>query len=194
MMSKILTVLIIVFGLTARSEISPSLGECSSRIQGGVDVFPWSAARPFPWNNIQGVWQLKEGLTPTYLKARVTRTTSNRKIIDLTIISNGNCAKPVARGVGFIDVSEKNVVRAIMNDGVSKYQMKIALFDIKDLVSDTNGCDESIMAASLQVFGSLPPSPGVIYPPEYSTESTQNIMLKKVSDDLISICKKTSMN
>lgn len=202
MISKFFIIAILFVGLTVQAQISgfptsfpinpPTVAvnpECNVRIQGGVDGFPWSSARPFPWADIQGVWKLKDGVVPYFLKAKVTRTTTNRKILNLMIVSDGDCSRSVAQGVGYIDSSERNVIRAIINDGTSKYQMKIALFDIKDLAEDASGCDEGIMAASLQVLGSLPQSRSntLVSAEEGSAE---NILLKKISNDLGSICKK----
>ncbi len=191
MMIRFLFAAVVFLGLFANAQTSVSFrNECSARIQGGVDVFPWSVARPFPWNNIQGVWMLKDGLKPIYIKAKVVRTTSNRKILKLSVINGASCAKPLAEGVGYIDTSEKNVVRAIINDGVSKYQMKLALFDIKDLHINTYGCEESILAASLQMIGDTQSSL-VSFGGLTNYELTpENLMLKKISSDLGSVCKK----
>ena len=189
--------MILIFGLTsfAQSISFPSASEasqtldCSAKIQGG-DYFPWSNAQPFPWSDIQGVWKLKDGLVPFYLKAKVVRTTSNRKILSLSIVSEGNCTRPVAQGVGYIDLSEKNVVRAIMNDGASRYQMKLASFDSEDLKMDSFSCGENIMAASLRLIGPSKPSKTSSLLSSENVDGAENIMLKKVSDDLGSICKK----
>ena len=164
--------------------------QCSIKIQGGVDGFPWSIARPFPWTDIQGIWKLKDGVVPYYLKAKIIRTTTNRKTLKLMIVSDGDCSRPVATGVGFIDFSEKNVVRAIISDGMSKYQMKLALFNIKDLAENAQGCDEDVMAASLQVLGTLPEFRSNDLVAGGEEGNAENIMLKKVSKDLSSICKK----
>ena len=203
MISKFFTTAILFVGFTVQAQISgfpisfpinpPAVTinpECNVRIQGGVDGFPWSSAKPFPWTDIQGVWKLKDGVVPYFLKAKVIRTTTNRKILNLMIVSDGDCSRPVAQGVGYIDSSERNVVRAIINDGTSKYQMKIALFDIKDLAEDASGCDEGIMAASLQVLGSLPQTRSNTLVSADEEGSAENILLKKVSKDLTSICKK----
>lgn len=187
MMKKLFLAFIFLLSVNVQAQSTSWTNECSARIQGGIDNFPWSVARPFPWADIQGIWKLKDGIVPFYLKTRVIRTTSNRKILSLSVVSEGNCSSPIAQGVGYVDLSEKNVVRAIINDGTSKYQMKLALFDIKDLNIDTVGCEERILAASLQVIGSYP-SPNKVS--ASSLNGTENIMLKKISDDLGSICKK----
>jgi hypothetical protein len=198
-MAKLFMALILIAGLSVQAQISFPIGgttsqniECNGKIQGGVDVFPWSSAQPFPWADIKGIWKLKDGAVPYYMKAKVVRTTSKRKILNLSIISEANCTKPLAQGVGYIDSSEKNVVRAIINDGNSKYQLKIALFNAKDLDMDFYGCDDGVvMAASLQVISSYPPfNHGQLLIDEENSKA-ENILLKKVSDDLNSICKKS---
>ncbi len=170
---------------------STSTLDCSAaRILGGVDTFPWSVAQPFPWSDIQGVWKLKEGLVPFYLKAKVIRTTSNRKILNLSIVSESNCTRPIAQGVGYIDLAERNVVRAMMNDGASRYQMKLASFDARDLEMDAYTCGDNILAASLRLIGTMKPDSKSSLITSEHFEGSENIMLKKVSDDLGSICKK----
>ncbi len=164
--------------------------ECSAKIKGGgADGFPWSIARPFPWSDIQGVWKLRDGLTPIYLKAKVVRTTSNRKILSLSVISEGNCAKPIAQGLGYVDFSERNVVRAIMNDGIAKYQIKIASFDVRDLEMDAYTCgEENVVAASIQPIGLVRSNStlGLL-----STEGiTENVVLKKTTEGITTICRK----
>ena len=185
MMSKLIFILVFAIGLSGLAQSS----DCNIKIQGG-DYFPWSNAKPFPWSDIQGVWKLTDDIAPLYLKAKVVRSTTNRKILSLSIVSEGNCSRPVAQGVGYVDFSERNVVRAMLNDGSSKYQMKLASFDVRDLEMDSFTCGQNIMAASLQMIGSAGPGSG---PSSYATERTDgphNIMLKKVSNDLTSICKK----
>lgn len=165
--------------------------ECNAKINkgGGVDGFPWSIAKPFPWSDIQGVWKLRDGANPYYLKAKVIRTTSNRKILSLSVISEGNCAKPIAQGLGYVDFSERNVVRAIMNDGVSKYQMKLASFDVRDLEIDSYRCGDNVVVASIQAIGSIRNNRVGLR--GITTErSSENVMLKKTTDDITTVCRK----
>lgn len=162
--------------------------ECNAKIQGGADGFPWSVAKPFPWADIQGVWKLRDNGNPAFLKAKVIRTTSNRKILSLSVIGEGNCAKPLAQGIGYVDFSERNVVRAIMNDGVSKYQMKLASFDVRDLEIDSFTCGENVVVASIQSIGAYHNGRmGLRGIPEGGSEK---VMLKKTSEDVGTICRK----
>lgn len=169
---------------------SVSSQECNAKIKGGgVDGFPWSIALPFPWADIQGVWKLRDGVNPAYLKAKVIRTTSNRKILNLSVISEGNCAKPLAQGLGYVDFSERNVVRAIMNDGTAKYQIKIASFDVRDLEMDSYTCgDENVVAASIQPIGTIRNNSRLGF---RDTEGlSENVLLKKTYEDISTICRK----
>lgn len=164
--------------------------ECNAKIQGGVDGFPWSVAKPFPWADIQGVWKLRDGVSPYYLKAKVVRTTSNRKILNLSIVSEGNCSRPIAQGLGYVDFSERNVVRAIMNDGIAKYQMKLASFDVRDLEIDAPSCGENVIVASIQAIGSLRSSHFTLHRTDDTADRPENMMLKKTSEDIATICRK----
>lgn len=185
------------FDLSSSSYLSPAsvsdIGfaqECNAKIKGGgADGFPWSIAQPFPWANIQGVWKLRDGENPFYLKAKVIRTTSHRKILSLSVISEGNCAKPIAQGLGYVDFSERNVVRSIMNDGISKYQIKLASFDVRDLEMDNYTCgEESVIAASIQPIGAIRSSSRLAL---RSTEGfSENVVLKRTTEDIATICRK----
>ena len=177
---------VLFFNLTSFAAASLCDGN-SQTMGGGVDVWPWSVAKPFPWDNIQGYWKLGNN-NDSYIKARVLSTTKNRKILSLQLFGEGICSKPYAKGTGYVDVSEKNVVRAILSDGVYKYQLKLGMFDPRDV--DSRACGQNIMAASMQVIdlatkstdkGSVPLDPGV-------TE-THNMMLKKATVDPVNACK-----
>lgn len=193
MISKLSVCAIMLFCFLAKAESSLINPECSTKIQGGVDGFPWSVARPFPWNDIQGIWKISEGTT-TYLKARVINSTNNRKLLNVVLIDSANCSKPVARGTGYIDFAEKNVVRAILSDDLYRYQVKLAEFDAKYLQIDANMCGDTVMAASTQIIGlsgRKPKSRGQTVDNLVPEEAEiQNAMMKKISDDLNAICKK----
>lgn len=183
-----------IFSPKAHSSFLPGVPrwqECNAKIQGGVDGFPWSIAKPFPWSDIQGIWKLRDGVVPFYLKAKVIRTTSNRKILNLSVISQGNCSRPIAQGLGYIDFSERNVVRAILNDGVEKYQLKLAAFSVRDLEIDSNSCgDNDVVVASIQLIGSVRNHRSALSSAPEGESEPENIMLKKTTDDIVSICRK----
>lgn len=168
--------------------------ECSVKTQ-GVDYFPWGSASPFPWGKIQGVWmvQTEDSKKPIYLKARVSITLSNIKLLNLTIVQEGNCAQPIAEGTGYVNYKEPNVIRAMVNDGNFKYQMRLAQFESKYLSMNSELCGESIMAASIKILGHSSPR---FTEKENEVrlgddgDAIQNVMLKKVSNNLNSICKK----
>lgn len=160
----------------------------SHTMGGGVDVWPWSFAKPFPWDNIQGFWQLGDS-DSTFLKARVLSTTNNRKILSVAIYGEGICSKPYAKGTGYVDIAEKNVVRAILSDGVYKYQLKIGMFDPRD-VAGVSMCGQNIMAASMQVIDRARNSANSkVAPLDPDVTETHNMMLKKSSLDPVSSCK-----
>lgn len=180
--------------LNASEAVRPNAFVCEAKIQGGVDIWPWSHAQPFPWNNIQGVWILRQNDSTTYLRARVIKTTNKIKQLNLAVYSENNCVKPIAKGSGYIDSSEKNVVRAFITDGKSKYQIKLAMFgpeDLKDMKVDMFGCDDNVMAASLKLIGSDSATRQCSSETYFSSSTEiENILLKKVSDDFIINCKK----
>lgn len=172
---------------------SQAQNRCDLAIQGGVDTWPWSVAQPFPWTTIQGIWKLNSDSSNTYFRMRVTNSSSIRKFLKIEKISNGNCRSPIANGVGYISSDEKNVVRMIMSDRTLRYQLKLAMFDAKDL-TDSSGSsycsDQQVLAASVQVIGPMGHhSARPIISDQYGTE---NMLLKKISGSLDSICKKSA--
>lgn len=199
---KALSILILSASLlfTPKSSDAYAFGEigpfCDIMHQGG-DAWPWSVAKPFPWSNVAGYWELMgTESTEMFMKAQVLSTTSDRKFLSISFYKKNICSKtPYAKGTGYIDITEKNVVTALLSDGVYRYQMKLGLFNTADLAGgDYNLCGSSIMAASIQVIERLSPfssirsdlSPSV----SASLTDTQKVMLKKVTDDPATICKK----
>lgn len=180
----LMTAVILSLSWGAQAQASASMMCSDNQKMGGVDVWPWSIAKPFPWDNIQGYWKLGDDES-SYIRARVLSSTNNRKILSLSLYGEGICSKPYAKGTGYVDVSEKNVVRALLTDGVYKYQMKLGLFDARDLIlSGDNLCNYNIMAVSMQVIGRAKRSGELDkIPLDPSITETHNMLLKKVSVD-----------
>ena len=177
--------------------VSFSYGQasCDIKIQGGVDNWPWNVAQPFPWTTIQGIWKLSSDSSDMYFRLRVTNSNSVRKLLKIEKIANGNCVTPVANGVGYINSDEKNVVRMIMSDKNLRYQLKLAMFDTKDLanVAGAPVCDgeEQVLAASMQVIGRM----GKLRMPlKAASNQAENMILTKVTGTLDSICKRPTSN
>ena len=188
----------IIINICLLLSVSFSYGQasCDIKIQGGgVDNWPWNVAQPFPWTTIQGIWKLNSDSSDTYFRMRVTNSNSVRKLLKIEKIANGNCIAPVANGVGYINSDEKNVVRMIMSDRNLRYQLKLAMFDTKDLANVTGAsmCDDEqqVLAASMQVIGRM----GHIQSPikTYKNQA-ENMILTKVTGTLDSICKRPGTN
>lgn len=159
-----------------------------ARISGG-DAWPWSIAKPFPWDNIQGYWKLGDD-DHSYLFAKVLSTTNSRKILSLSVLDEGVCAKPYAKGTGYVDVTEKNVVRALVTDGVYKYQVKLGMFDSRDLVGQ-NSCSTNVMALSIQVIARMRKSfDPVTGPLDPAITEMRSMVLKKVTINVDETCKR----
>ncbi len=186
---SLISILLLV-GLT--SQASKAQLVCSDEgniIQGGVDILPWSVAKPFPWDNINGFWKLGDD-EGSFVRAKVQSATTNRKILTLQVYGDGMCSKPYARGTGYIDVTEKNVVRAILFDNQYRYQMKLGLFDTRDIAFNANKCEARVMAAAMQIVGrSDKTRDSVSRPIDPSITETQNMLLKKVKSDTSFICE-----
>jgi hypothetical protein len=169
---------------------SDSCGPVNTVIQGGVDILPWMVAKPFPWDDINGFWKLGDD-AGSFVRAQVQSSTSKRKILTLQVYADGLCSRPYARGTGYIDVTEKNVVRAILVDSQYRYQMKLGLFNPKDLSMNANLCTGNVMAVSMQVVGRSQYSrDSSVRPIDASVMETHNMLLKKVTFDPSLGCQK----
>lgn len=168
-----------------------NVNSCSdNKIQGGVDVWPWSVAQPFPWENIEGYWKLGDD-NYNYIHARVLSSTKNRQILSLTVFDDGICDKPYAKGTGYIDITDKNVVRALVTDGVYKYQLKLGMFNSRDLTGQSR-CAANVMALSIQVISRVKKAndPRAEAPLDPIVTEIRNTVLKKVALDADKACKK----
>lgn len=174
--------------LTSTSYAQGVCADLNGKGGGGVDVWPWSVAQPFPWDNIQGFWRLGND-EDSFIRARVLSATNDRKILNISVYGDGVCSKPYATGKGYIDFAEKNVVRAIVSDGVYKYQLKLGLFNFADVISSATSCRRNFMAASMQVIGRAP-GQDETEPLDPDITEVQNMMLKKVTVDPTRDCKK----
>lgn len=162
----------------------------SNVLKGGVDILPWSVVQPFPWDNIAGYWQLGDS-NNVFIKARVLSSTNKRKILQLTVHTEGICSRPSARGTGYVDVTEKNVVRALIADHMYKYQFKMGLFDARDIQDSLSlSCKQNVVAVSVQMLGFTEGARTNGAPLDIGMKETQNLVLKKVASDAEGLCKK----
>ncbi|AGH94394.1 hypothetical protein [Pseudobdellovibrio exovorus] len=188
-MKKMTMWISIVFMTSLWSASASAQCDNSNVLKGGVDILPWSVVQPFPWDNIAGYWQL--GDSSVFIKARVLSSTNKRKILQLSIHAEGICSKASARGTGYVDVTEKNVVRALISDHMYKYQFKMGLFDARD-IQDTLAlsCKQNIVAVSVQMLGFTEGARTNGAPLDIGMKETQNLVLKKVASDAEGLCKK----
>ena len=183
LLGALVFVLVCTFGaLNAKAGIESTCNN-DAQTMGGVDVWPWSMAVPFPWDNIQGFWKLGEE-EDTYVRARVISSTSNRKILSLQIYTEGVCAKPSSKGMGYVDASEKNAVRAILSDSDYKYQLKLGLFNSRDVTVNADLRCDKVMAASMQIIGNS----------RYTISAKSKLMEPKASQTLNMILTKVSVD
>ncbi len=189
-MKKFLISLALVF-LSLAAAAKPAFESglvCDNANISGGDAWPWSIAKPFPWDNIAGYWKIGDD-NYSYLFARVLSTTNSRKILSLSVLDDGVCSKPYAKGTGYIDVTEKNVLRALVSDGIFKYQLKLGMFDSRDLVG-LNSCSSDIMALSIQVIARVKKSNEPIRNIDPGVTELRNLILKKVTLNVDEACKR----
>ena len=188
-MMKTVSLLIILATMSWTQTAPAAQDPCASAVlQGGVDILPWSTARPFPWDTIGGYWQLGDS-NSVYIKAKVTSATNKRKILQLTVHADGLCSKASARGTGYVEANQKNVVRALVADEKFRYQFKIGLFDHNDMSSPLMACSRDVMAVSVLVLGRTENLAEAV-PLDQSLSEAQNLVLKKVTIDVDDFCQK----
>lgn len=187
MKTFLILLIMVVCNFTSASTANYESGLLCNSEKGG-DAWPWSFAQPFPWDNIEGYWQLGDDQS-SFLSAHVLSSTKNRKILSLSVLGDGICSKPYAKGTGYIDITDKNVVRALVVDGIYKYQLKLGMFDSRDVIG-MNSCADNVMGVSIQVIGQAKKSNyGSIVPIDPNISQTRNVVLKKVTLDVNNACK-----
>jgi len=156
---------------------------------GGVVVFPWSIAKPFPWTSIQGVWVVANATniqSNLVFEFKVTRSTEKMKQLFVQIYERDNCKKAYMRGVGIVNTSEKNVVRINMNNVL----MKVGMFNTEDLEMDTYTCGPKSLGATF--YRLVDNDDRITYDTSVGAINTEesNMILKKVSNASQYRCKK----
>lgn len=166
---------------------------CDTTVAGG-DVWPWCVALPFPWEEIEGYWRLGND-KQSYLQARLERAAegveSGRKILKIYLHNDGICSKAYAVGTGSIYPSEKNVMQGLVSSYLYRYQLKIALFDSRDL-EGYSGDQPSVMGMSVWVIGETERKPVKKIEKNYvmvdKSAPVHNKMIKKITLDVDKMC------
>ena len=187
-MKKFILAVILVF---CANVFAQNTNTCSSTTfpasGGGVTVWPWSLAKPFPWTSIQGVWTaVGADKSNLVFEFKVTRSTDKIKQLFVEIYNREDCKKAYMRGVGVVNADQKNVVRVNMNNVL----MKLAMFNTADLEMDANSCGTKTLGATF--YRLTEPEDSFYENSSGSTNASQssNIVLKKVSNANLNRCKK----
>lgn len=159
----------------------------------GGDSFPWSDARPFPWNTIQGTWINKDpynkGLVFIF---KVTRSTDKVKQLYAEVYDIRECGSlnksNKLTGVGIVSSSERNVVRMNMNNIL----VKLALFKTEDLDINKYICGQTTLGATLYRLdqSSVLGSTLLISDTDLEDLESSNYLLKKISNSTDYKCKR----
>jgi len=179
---KVLIVFTLLF-----SGIAYSQNQCGLSTLGGIDTFPWSVAEPFPWNRIQGLWKVSND-SNTIIKFRVNRTDSQSKKLSIEVyLRNQDCLRPAMTGLGIINSSEKNIVRATLKDHEGHTNLlKLAWFNSEILQLSGNNCDPNVLLASLVNLSDESSFANT----EFRENEAPQMMLKKITGSLDFYCKK----
>jgi len=162
--------------------------QCGLNVQGGVDIFPWGLAEPFPWNTIQGLWKVTDN-NETIIKFRVTRSDTESKKLSVEVFSrqSGKCDKPLMTGFGIITAEEKNIVRVSLKDSTGSIKLlTLAWFNAQNLKLTGPNCDRNVLVAAM-----IPLVEDASHKDAWSQEvEAPQMMLKKITGSLDFYCKK----
>jgi hypothetical protein len=158
---------------------------------GGGDAFPWSAAKPFPWASVEGLWtSIDDNKSNIIFEFKVTRSTAQLKQLLVSVYDANNCKKANMRGVGLINSFEKNVVRVNMNNVL----LKLAMFKMQDLQTNNNSsmCGQKALGASFYRLTEDSDKDLEANPKseKLDFEDAASMLLKKISNPSAYKCKK----
>lgn len=123
-----------------------------TEIQGGIDLFPWSMARPFPWKDIQGMWSAEFNGIETYFSFRVVRVGSSGRQIRIVRYNDLVSCFVLAKGTGH---ENSNQLKAqLVNSEGNTFKMAVGEFDSANLRMDLK-CDATVMGMRLSDFNTL---------------------------------------
>ena len=115
-------VFVVIGFVLSLNNVSQAAGLCSEDsgevlIGRGDDFVPWpmSVIRPFPWDDVQGVWKVEDGNTGEtwyFALKRLKMTPSCQRPLQVRQIDGETC-KVIATGVGF---DRNKVIRAQMTN------------------------------------------------------------------------------
>lgn len=115
-------------------------------ILGDFDHFPWSLAKPFPWNDIQGTWVADDNGAPMYFTFRIVRTAATVRQLVVVQYRDLKSCDIVAKGVGR---QSYNQVRAqLVSRQGEVFRMSLASFHASDLPVGMR-CGPEMMGMSL---------------------------------------------
>lgn len=127
-----------------------SYERCSSAVpNGGVDYFPWSLARPFPWKDIQGIWSSEFNEVTTYFSFRVVRVGTNGKQLRIVRYNDLTSCFVLAKGTGH--ESNNQVNAQLVGAEGRAFRMAVGSFNSEDLPKDLK-CDSPVMGMRLSNF------------------------------------------
>lgn len=193
MMLKMIYIFIFLFNFSALAH-PPAALRCSGQTQGG-DHFPWCLAKPIPADDILGYWRSEDD-PYFFIHIKAKNLAETPKKIDLFFHSGDLCSIPLAYGLGFVDTTEKNVIRSVIRDQNSKnkYSLKLAIFNSLDL----NCFDlrsQNVMGVSIRLINSNSTSSNSsLNLPQKSLKvlnhtNIYNTIFRKINPDIYDLCE-----
>ncbi len=189
----LLTLIMVSMGSFAQAQLQMCNAGSTTFGGPGGDAFPWSVAKPFPWNTIQGIWINKDQHNRNLIFVfKVTRSTEKIKQLYAEVYDARECGslnkQYKLKGVGILSSSEKNVVRLNLNNIL----VKLALFKSEDLDINKYVCGTNTLGATLYRLDEEAIEEGglVVKDSELTDMESASYMLKKISNSTEYKCKR----
>lgn len=126
---NIKALVIAVICLFGHALASMDVVEARARINGPEVPFPLSAALPFPWGTIEGVWEAKGPAMNALFSFEVQNDCDKRKV--LRVLQLDPATREVMAEGTAIGVDQQRIVRAAMRGYSESYMLFVGAFNNK---------------------------------------------------------------
>ena len=105
-------------------------GRADIKVHGGDDwVIPLDFPLPFPWNSIEGTWEVNNSKFSALFSFEVQTDCNNRQLLKVLQLDT-KTKRIVARGIGYTNESQKQVMAAMSPTvGNSSYMLTVGAFN-----------------------------------------------------------------
>ncbi|WP_413576237.1 hypothetical protein ACLVWU_17795 [Bdellovibrio sp. HCB290] len=129
MLRHILLAALLIFSSVGYAHTSDDEGGIMPSGDNRPIPWPWSAAQPFPWDDIQGLWRVEQDDYVSYFAFKVVKekTGGGRQLFVRQI--DGETRRVLAEGVGF--ETGKVILAQMTSCGGTTYRLTLTSFDLE---------------------------------------------------------------